>query len=353
DRLILAGVNPADVSLVRNGNDVTLVIAASVAGAGDGGSILLKAGLSTSADTGIETIIFADGTSWTKASLASHVAYIGGTAGGETITGTSASDTAILAGPGNDTLVGLAGSDTYIYRAGDGNDVISDGSSSTVDVDVLKLADLNAPDVVFTRSGNNLILVLSPTGQTVTVTGQFTSQSANNGIERVEFADGSNLSLAAIDAKAWYRGTNGNDTVSGSDWNDTLFGDQGNDTLFGGNGNDLLIGGTGNDVLTGGNGVDSFVIALDGSLDTLTDFSPTLGETIRFDAASFGLAAGASASNYLVLGSSAPDAAHGYFLATSTGVSWDADGSGSAAAVQIAKFQSPVTGTTASSFTLV
>ncbi|MGO7324540.1 calcium-binding protein, partial [Rhizobium ruizarguesonis] len=36
DRLVLTGINPADVTLQRNGNDVTLVIAESAAGAGDG-----------------------------------------------------------------------------------------------------------------------------------------------------------------------------------------------------------------------------------------------------------------------------------------------------------------------------
>ncbi|NEI67934.1 calcium-binding protein, partial [Rhizobium leguminosarum] len=36
DRLVLSGINPADVMLVRNDNDVTLVIAESAAGAGDG-----------------------------------------------------------------------------------------------------------------------------------------------------------------------------------------------------------------------------------------------------------------------------------------------------------------------------
>ncbi|SCW87365.1 hypothetical protein SAMN02927900_05924, partial [Rhizobium mongolense subsp. loessense] len=42
DRLVLGDINPSDVTLVRNGNDVTIVIAESAAGAGDGGSVLLK-----------------------------------------------------------------------------------------------------------------------------------------------------------------------------------------------------------------------------------------------------------------------------------------------------------------------
>jgi Ca2+-binding RTX toxin-like protein len=38
----LEGLNPSDVSLVRNGNHLTLVIAESTPGAGDGGSVLLN-----------------------------------------------------------------------------------------------------------------------------------------------------------------------------------------------------------------------------------------------------------------------------------------------------------------------
>ncbi|MFN4764799.1 calcium-binding protein, partial [Gillisia sp. Q332] len=45
DKLVLQDVDPAAVSLLRNGNDVTLVIAESEPGAGDGGSILLVANL--------------------------------------------------------------------------------------------------------------------------------------------------------------------------------------------------------------------------------------------------------------------------------------------------------------------
>ncbi|NEH82120.1 calcium-binding protein, partial [Rhizobium ruizarguesonis] len=66
DRLVLSGINPADVTLVRNGNDVTLVIAESAAGAGDGGSILLQGNLNEYYQTGLEKVVFADGTTWTR-----------------------------------------------------------------------------------------------------------------------------------------------------------------------------------------------------------------------------------------------------------------------------------------------
>jgi hypothetical protein len=42
DKLVLTDISPGSVTLLRNGIDVTLVIAESAPGAGDGGSILLK-----------------------------------------------------------------------------------------------------------------------------------------------------------------------------------------------------------------------------------------------------------------------------------------------------------------------
>lgn len=145
-------------------------------------------------------------------------------------------------------------------------------------------------------------------------------------------------------------GHDGDDRLTGGDGSDTLYGQSGVDSLNGGNGNDYLDGGLGNDTLTGGAGADLFLLALNGSLDTLTDFTPKLGDIIRFDRASFGIAAGSSVAGYVTLGSAAPNAAHGYILANSNGLFWDADGSGVGAAVQFAKFQTAPTGLTLSSF---
>ena len=77
----------------------------------------------------------------------------------------------------------------------------------------------------------------------------------------------------------------GNDNVYGGDGDDDVRGDGGNDNLFGGAGNDLIsgssgfdmiTGGAGADVMNGGTGADTFIwnnAALDGSLDTIGDFS--------------------------------------------------------------------------------
>ena len=73
----------------------------------------------------------------------------------------------------------------------------------------------------------------------------------------------------------------GVNNVFGSNFNDTLLGSIGNDILNGGNsGNDTLDGRGGNDNLTGGAGADTFVYAIGGGTDFITDFSHAQGDRI-------------------------------------------------------------------------
>ncbi|MBY3259876.1 calcium-binding protein, partial [Rhizobium laguerreae] len=425
DRLVFADANAADVTLVRNGNDVTVLVAESAVGAGNAGSITLKASLQDYYGRGVDAIVFADGTTWSRADMIAHIAYVGGAAGNETISGSSDADQ-IRAGAGNDTLVGGAGNDTYFYSAGDGNDIldeqtsgtdvdvlrlhdllksevrferstsapndvmirvlatgeaitlknqfnlaggvesivfkdgevlggaagaldtalrslvaiygtagndtlvgtvdndtfiggsgddrynsgtgsdiylyakgggsdyIDDQSSSTVDVDVLRFSDLDAGDVTFSRSGVHTLITVNETGAVITLDEQLSSTTANWGLERIEFADGTVWNRAQISSASWIRGTAGNDTLTGTTGNDTLYGGAGNDTLnggdgsdihFGGDGDDLLIGNVGADSFDGGNGVDtldftyytaaSHVIDLSAGVVTFTDNSTT------------------------------------------------------------------------------
>ncbi|MBY3211812.1 calcium-binding protein [Rhizobium laguerreae] len=136
DQLVLIDLNPADVTLVRNGNDVTLVIAESAAGAGDGGSILLSGNLNEYYQTGLEKVVFADGTTWGRADLRSNISYVGGTSGNDIITGTTGADT-IHAGLGDDTLIGLAGDDAFVFRPGFGHDTINDFVAGAQSIDVI------------------------------------------------------------------------------------------------------------------------------------------------------------------------------------------------------------------------
>lgn len=82
----------------------------------------------------------------------------------------------------------------------------------------------------------------------------------------------------------------GNDFVLGRSGNDLVYGEAGNDRLEGGNGSDTLSGGSGRDELSGGGGTDTFIFAIDGGSDTVTDFAD------GFDVLMFsGLGASASA----------------------------------------------------------
>ena len=68
-------------------------------------------------------------------------------------------------------------------------------------------------------------------------------------------------------------GTANDDVIAAFGGDDTLTGLAGEDVLLGGDGDDILDGGAGDDELTGGSGLDSFVLANDGSFDTVTDFT--------------------------------------------------------------------------------
>jgi beta-glucanase (GH16 family) len=137
------------------------------------------------------------------------------------------------------------------------------------------------------------------------------------------------------------RGTPGDDTISGLGGSDKLYGNAGGDSISGGPGNDFLYGGPGHDTLTGNIGRDNFVFdnAFDGSIDRITDFS-VADDTIRIERDVFvGVPGGRSlAPSAFYSGAAAHDASDRIIYDSSTGaVSYDSDGNGPAAAVQIAE----------------
>ena len=192
--------------------------------------------------------------------MIANAAYIAGSDGNDTISGTSGSDAEIRAGLGNDTLNGLAGSDTYVYRLGDGNDVITEITSGT-DVDTLAFADLNLADIRFERpSGNasDVVIRILHNGETLTLKNQFNQAG---GVERISFADGT--------------------VLGGNDWSLDAYlqsevvipGTSGNDTLAGTSGNDVFVGGLGDDRFNSGAGSDTYIYAAGDGNDYIDDES--------------------------------------------------------------------------------
>jgi serralysin len=145
------------------------------------------------------------------------------------------------------------------------------------------------------------------------------------------------------------------ENLTGSAFGDTLTGDSGinilsglagNDTLNGGAGSDTLIGGAGNDRLTGGNGADRFVFNFapnaTSNKDTITDFTSGT-DKIQLSKAvmtALGSTLGTLATGQFWSGASVTaghDSDDRIVYNTTTGaLYYDADGSGSGAAVQLA-----------------
>lgn len=133
------------------------------------------------------------------------------------------------------------------------------------------------------------------------------------------------------------------DTLTGSSLANTLNGGSGNDNLNGGSGNDTIYGGLGNDVLTGGSGADRFVFNTtpnsSTNRDTITDFT-TGSDKILLENAIF---TGLGDSTFVAgdarfwVGTAAHHSSDRIIYNSTTGaLLYDADGTGSSAAVQIA-----------------
>uniref|UniRef100_UPI0004899950 type I secretion C-terminal target domain-containing protein n=1 Tax=Deefgea rivuli TaxID=400948 RepID=UPI0004899950 len=137
-------------------------------------------------------------------------------------------------------------------------------------------------------------------------------------------------------------GKGDNDTLNGGAGDDVLYGGDGVDTLNGGLGNDIFHGGKGNDILNGDGGMDVFAFskAADNGLDTINNFtvSAKVGGVVTGDVLDItDLLSGANVSEATFYSGTN----EGTFLklvhsGSDTQVWFDADGTGSGAAVQVA-----------------
>nr|WP_318381956.1 calcium-binding protein [uncultured Enterobacter sp.] len=247
-----------------------------------------------------------------------------GGAGNDTLTGGNGADQ-LVGGAGNDTLKGGNGSDTYVFNIGDGQDVVSETTSNSGDIDTLRFGEgITADNLILSRqttSGmwatDSLVISIRDTADSITLTDYF--REGKYLIENITFADGSVLDIDTIKARlltptdddqslrAYGEGSEilagggsdtlyggkgndrlfgeaGDDTLSADSGDDALFGGAGNDTLTGGNGADQLVGGAGNDTLKGGNGSDTYVFNIGDGQDVVSETTSNSGDidTLRF-----------------------------------------------------------------------
>ncbi len=209
-------------------------------------------------------------------------ASIFGGAGNDTIVGGPARD-GLSGEQGDDLLVGGAGNDNF--DGGSGFDVVDYTRAPTEGVRAI----LGSPlQTLFNGDGEG------GTDSLFNIEGLIGTRFADTLTASADFAQG-----------AFLKGGEGGDVIAGGAFGDNLQGAEQNDTV------------------SGGGGGDKFVLALDGSVDRITDFSSGQGDRILLFDAQGAVVNGAG--GVLIL-----DAASG-------GLSWDGDGGnpGTAPAIRV------------------
>jgi len=316
--------------------------------------------------------------------------FIGG-AGDDTVIGSSA-DNRITGGAGSDYLMGLDGNDELIggagpnalqggvgddvYRvsdrgdtiiefAGEGNDTVVASTSAFELPDFVENLTAASDNVAFVgigNSGDNILRgsllsdalaggagndmlygrggaaneLIGGTGDDiyiVEVVGDSIVEFVGEGVDTVQTA----LSVYVLQANVenlTFTGT-GAFVGAGNGDDNRVTGGVAADELYGLSGNDVLTGGGGNDLLTGGAGADVFRYVGNDGIDRILDFASG-SDRIQLSAAVFGaptftLVQGAGAQTATTTGAT-------FLYDSETGfVRYDADGSGSGAAIVLAQ----------------
>jgi hypothetical protein len=260
-----------------------------------------------------------------------------GGSGADQLTG-STGNNELTGGAGNDTLSGGLGND--VLYSGDGNDSVDAGEGN----DLIIGGDGAGNDIYNGGAGVDTVKYTSAKAAIAV-----DLSAATNQAQSVGTGDLAGIGVDQLSNIENVIAGNFNDLLTGNSLNNQLQGGLGNDTLSGGAGNDILVGGAGSDVLTGGAGVDWFVLDSAfgvSNVDVFKDFTSG-SDKMLLNQSVFskfvGTAAGSAikAGNLVVGASGATSAAvvaketDDYLLydTTTDKLYYDADGSGSGAAV--------------------
>ena len=314
---ILDGKAGTDVMMGYYGNDIHYVDnigdrAVELVGNDGGLDTVISSAESYTLYHSVEYLILVDAAVSGTANVLDNV--LDGRGGNDRLVGGGGADE-VYGGDGDDTLEGDSGNDSLIGGSGDdlldggaGADVMDGGEGSDIYVvdhefDVVRELGIVGVDTVIALVDHVLLYdaeILELRGSAISGTGSAT-----------------------------------NNTIIGNDLANFLNGLTGHDTLVGGIGADTLVGGYSSDVLTGGADADRFEFTRgETGRDTITDFTRNEDKIVltdfRLDMLQVGI-------NFMV--DAGPSGARATLLYhNGTGVlSYDSDGTGRAAAIEIAQ----------------
>ncbi|NYE30611.1 Ca2+-binding RTX toxin-like protein [Rhodanobacter sp. K2T2] len=230
-----SGITQANLHVIESGDDLLLT---------DGftGDQIQLVEMWYENDEGVSLVRLADGTTLTRAQLMQM--ELTGTNGSDTIYGTSGAD--LLDGKGGkDFVIGNGGNDTFVYKSGYGqleiNETYASGQSPILE---LGAGITESMLHVTTDGGNNLYLSDGTNGDQIEVDQMWYTMSTgtgNYGVQAVQLADGTTLTLTQLTQMEVMGGTVGSDTIYGTSGADVIDGKGGNDSVKGNGGNDTFV----------------------------------------------------------------------------------------------------------------
>jgi len=274
--VLVLDVNSDKVALTRVNGSLHLTITIAAAGVipVEVLTVIDRFNTGYNSNSGIEEIRFADGVIWNLTDIRTRT-RVEGTGNAEILTGTSFRDNLygfggadtinaglqddyLVGGHGADVLDGAAGNDMFEWSSGDGNDILSDTSTSMTEVDTLVLTNVAPSAAVLSKVGADLLVTAGT--ETITVKNRFNTGGDGRGIEFLVYGDGVTMEvLAGPVAIITTEGTSVGQTLTGWAFSDLQYGRDGVDILDAKGGEDTLYGGEGNDTLKGGDGSDTYV----------------------------------------------------------------------------------------------
>ncbi len=194
DQLRIFGYTPEEIVVVRRSPPAGTDIILEFAGTGDR---LTLAGSLTGTNSGVESILFEDGTLWTREQIQAQILSTSATDAGEQIWGFSGADI-LVGGLGDDRLSGGLGDDVYRYAAGEGADIIEDNGGGTDRIEITGYDSTQASVSRLYKGDDGLVITFAGGGEDRLTILNMLDGNVEDTVEEIAFADGVTWTVADV-----------------------------------------------------------------------------------------------------------------------------------------------------------